>query len=359
MVDSLRIGGAEVMATSLATGLVARGHSCSVCGLGIDGELAALLSHHAIPAYAMKMPFGVSPRLMLRIACRAIHFRADVIVTHHFRQLFHGVWASFFPGKTLVHIEHDHHFYQGNLSALQRLAFLLKFVDAFVVVSTDIANWFIDRIPQISGKIKVIENGVDTDRFRPDKGRRTSMRRSFGIEPDVFVVGTCARLEPIKNLSLLIDAFAKFHRDHPRSQLCIVGDGSQKPSLQEKAKDCKVEDSVRFLGLRQKVEECLALFDVYAISSHNEGLPISVLEAMSSGLPIVATPVGALPRLLDNKAGILASSPLEVSAAFADYAASWSLVEKTGAEARRIVSDSYSADHMVASYEALMKCVLQ
>ncbi len=360
LIDSLRIGGAEVLAANIAAGLAARGHACAVCGLGVSGGLAPMLQQHAIRDYCLAEPFGVSPTIMWRIAGIARRERAGVLVTHHFRQLFHAAASSFFLKTKLIHIEHDYHFYSDDPTSLKRLAFLLKFVDSFVVVSSDIADWFCEQIPAAAEKIITIENGIDTERFRPDPERRTAMRSSCGIDENAFVVGTCARLEPIKNIELLIDGFAGFKSHHDNARLIIIGDGSLMPALQRRVKDLNIKESVLFFGLQSAVEQYLAMFDLYAITSHDEGMPLSVLEAMASGLPVVAANVGSLPRLVSDSTGILLehSSAHALRTAMASLCRSAPSLTEKGLNARQLVLDRFSLQTMVERYQGVLEKVL-
>lgn len=353
-IDSLRIGGAEVLAATLAAGLAAHGHRCCVCGIGQEGELACMLDRLGIRYSALIMPHGASLRLVLKLAALARRESAEVLLTHHFRQLFHAAPAAVLLRKRLVHVEHDYYSYKKSPELLRRLDILLRFTHRFVAVSPEIADWFRERSSIAAKKLITIENGIDTERFRPNSSQRADMRTMYDVSHDAFVVGTCARLEPIKNLGLLLDGFAGFRRSHAHhpAKLVILGDGSLRSALESRARELNIHENVLFLGSRPDVSHYLPMFDVYAITSQSEGLPLSVLEAMAAGLPVVATNVGALPALISCDTGILLSqaSPDALENAFAELLHNAPTLHKKGISARLLVMKKYSLRIMVERY---------
>lgn len=352
-VDSLVIGGAETIALNLAVGLCAKGHTCFVCGVGKNGAMAELLKNKGIHSDCLNTPTDFSLSLIKKIFQLLRSEQADIIVTHHFRQLAHVFLPAKILGCKLVHIEHDYHFYQDKPIILKRLFFLLKFVDSFVCVSSEIIDWFTRQSSGIEHKSCFINNGVDTERFRPDDSTREAIRKDYNIAPESFVVGTCARLEPIKNIELLIDGFAEFRKSQNDSKLCIVGDGTLMQKLQEQTRRLNIEEHVIFAGIQHEVENFLTMFDLYSITSHNEGLPLSVLEAMATGLPVVATNVGALPRLINEQTGVLLDEHTGRSLANAFHALkdNRELSARLGRNGRSFVITHFSLVNMVNQYQ--------
>ena len=129
-----------------------------------------------------------------------------------------------------------------------------------------------------------------------------ALRAQLGIAPDTFVVGTVGRLMPIKGFEYLIEAFAKFRRQQGRqeSKLVIVGDGPLRAALEQSAENHGLSRDVEFLGMRTDVYDLIGVFDVFALSSLHEGVPIVLLEAMAIGVPIVASHVGGIPEILED-----------------------------------------------------------
>jgi hypothetical protein len=166
-----------------------------------------------------------------------------------------------------------------------------------------------------------------------------------------------ARLEPQKNPLGLIEAFARAFGDSPRGRLLLAGDGSLREATREACARLGVTGRVHFLGVRTDVVELLAACDLFALSSHFEGSPLSVMEAMAAGLPVVATAVGGVPELVaDGQTGLLVP-PGDVRS-FAD-----ALTCLAGNPGRRCEmamaavprAAAFSVDAMAARYAALFE----
>jgi glycosyltransferase involved in cell wall biosynthesis len=150
-------------------------------------------------------------------------------------------------------------------------------------------------------KVRLIYNGVDTVRFTTDVNVRTAERKAMGLSPDQVVIGIVARLATIKNHKALLQAYALLSQD-PRNcvSLVIAGDGPERHALEELAHELGIANNVSFLGERHDVPELLNVFDIYALTSFNEGMNLTLLEAMSTGLPVVATAVGGNAEIVEE-----------------------------------------------------------
>jgi glycosyltransferase involved in cell wall biosynthesis len=155
-------------------------------------------------------------------------------------------------------------------------------------------------------KLRVIRNGVDLSRYGRDPEARRAVRAELGIPKEAWVVGAVGRLEPVKNHARLIRAAAPLLGD--KTHLVIVGDGSLRDALQERAAalPSPARRAVHLVGLRRDVPRLLCALDAFAISSDSEGLPLGLLEAAASSLPILATAVGGIASTLsDGETGLL------------------------------------------------------
>jgi glycosyltransferase involved in cell wall biosynthesis len=145
------------------------------------------------------------------------------------------------------------------------------------------------------GKISVIPNGIDTDRFRPTDGS-SQLRAGLGIPPEAFLVGTVARLSPVKNQALLIEAVAGMNDD--KVHLVLAGDGECREDLEGQAQALGMRARVHFLGSVVETVPVYQALDLFVLSSVAEGMPMCILEAMACSVPIVSTDVGGIPELL-------------------------------------------------------------
>jgi glycosyltransferase involved in cell wall biosynthesis len=161
--------------------------------------------------------------------------------------------------------------------------------------------------------IHVVQNGIDTTVFRPG-ARDSSFRTSLEIPDAALVIGHVARFSPVKNHKLLVEAFAQVARAHADVYLLLVGDGPLRPDIVARVTALGIGDRVRFLGQRSDLPPVYRELDLFVLSSNAEGTSMSILEAMASGLPIVATAVGGTPDLLGHGEGGVLVSPNDAGA---------------------------------------------
>lgn len=209
-------------------------------------------------------------------------------------------------------------------------------------------------------QLVVIPNGIDTQVFEPSIYDRMESRRSLGISDDEFVIGAIARLAPQKNLGYLLQAFRMFTDRAPNRgpgvRLVIAGpDFGSLVELQSIAGELGLDKSVLFLPACRDVARLLRAFDAYALTSLSEGTPFSLLEAMAMALPIIATPVGSIPEILDNN-GFLVDLIQPEDAAQAMF----ELFEKPELRARlakrsRQLALRYDYDRMLNGYERVLE----
>jgi len=218
-------------------------------------------------------------------------------------------------------------------------------------VSKQMERWLRTEV-RASGPVTQIYNGVDTQTYRPraDAGR---VRRELGVPSDAFVVVCCGRLDPIKDHATLIRAFGAIDPRAGGAHLWIVGDGPERVHL-----DAMAGENVRFLGDRSDVPELLAESDAFALTSLNEGISNTILEAMSSGLPVVATAVGGNGELVDDGVtGVLvrAGAVEEVRGALDRYRRQPEIRREHGCRGRRSVEERFTVERMVERYEEVWR----
>lgn len=233
-----------------------------------------------------------------------------------------------------------------------------RFIHGYVAVSSDIAEWLHTVIGIRPRKVHEIRNGVDTERFCPGGDAASLPFESSGS--GATVVGTVARLDPIKGLNVLLEAFeavverSRGGRSRPR--LVIVGDGPEFGRLESDLKSKDLSDLVWLSGARSDVPALLRSFDIFALSSLNEGTSNTILEAMSTGLPVVATNVGGNPRLLlHDVTGELvpAKSPADLADALSRYLDDGERRERHGRAGRERAQQEFSIAAMASAYQRM------
>ena len=151
-----------------------------------------------------------------------------------------------------------------------------------------------------AGQLSCNPNGVDTEAFRPRPRPQTGIRAERGIPASAKVVGFLGRLSPEKGPDVFLRAAMLAQARLPDTHFVLVGDGPLAPALRESIARFKLEDRVHLAGLRRDVAGILNEFDVLVSSSHSEAMPLAVMEAMASGLPVVATRVGGVPDMIEH-----------------------------------------------------------
>jgi len=344
VVQHLRPGGIECMVLDLAR----RAPSPStIVALEGDRETSLeawpVLKPLADRLVFLDKPEGTSLRTVWRLAGLMRRLGATAVHTHHIGPLLYGGLAARLAGVTRrVHTEHD----AWHLEAPQRRRLeqtLLRLVQPTLVAdSAMVARAMGDALGPVS--IRTIDNGIDTDRFLPRD--RNLTRRALDIPVSATVVGTAARLETVKGVDLLIDAVARL----PDLYLAIAGDGSQRAALEAQASTLGVRERVRFLGRVDAMETLYPALDRFCLPSRHEGLPLSLLEAQSCGIPAVVTPAGAMADAIDPATGVVADA---VDAAAIADALIRSLAQPASKSPRALVVAHFSLNAMIAAYKEL------
>ncbi len=208
-------------------------------------------------------------------------------------------------------------------------------------------------------RVVVICNGIDVERFRPaDGGAR---RRALGLDPGAVVVGGVGRLAPEKGFAVLLEAVARVRAAGVPIALVLAGEGPERAALERHAARLGIAGCVRLLGFQDGLESLYPAFDVFAMSSLEEGSPMALLEAMSCGCAVVATPVGGVAEIVEpERSGLLVepASAAELAVALQRLAADPAWRRELGAAARRRIVSGFDLAAMVRRHESLYLSLL-
>lgn len=266
------------------------------------------------------------------------------------------------PGR--VHSEHGRD--AGTVAGTPfRYALWRRIVHPFVQRYAAVSKYGATAITEVisSAAVVPIYNGVDTERFRPHEPS-TSSPANWPFPPGLTVIGTVTRLERIKDPETLVRAFSVLLKSRPdlqsRVRLAIIGDGQLRRGIAEMVAAENLTDSVWLAGDRTDIPDLLRQFAVYVQPSITEGLSNTLLEAMATGLPTLATAVGGNTELLVPGCGTLAPAgdPKALADGLAFYLDNPLTAASHGQAARRRVEDSFSLDAMVANYIRLYDSLL-
>jgi len=357
VVSSLAIGGQEKMVLDLASGQVARGHTVQAVSLapgGDPGTLAATFEKRGVRVCHVARREGVDPTLFPRLFAVFRRARAEVVHAHNRLALLYAAAPGKLAGGTTIFTRHGPSVGTPWQRVVRRAA--ARCLDAYVAVSPEMLNLARQLRDCDERKLSAIDNGVDLGRFRTDARARAASRAALDIPEDAWVMGTVGRLAPEKDYELLIAAAAPLLG--PQIRLVIVGDGPDASKLRTAAAGTGVERFIHFTGKRDDVPALLCAFDLFTLSSRMEGLPLVILEAMATALPIVSTAVGGIPgAVADGETGLL--SPPGDAAALRQRLKT--LLEdrargrEMGRRGREVALARYSIDRMVDDYLTLYR----
>ena len=288
--------------------------------------------------------------------------RPDIVHTHTAKAGFLGrLAARLAKVPVIIHTYHGHilHGYYGPLKTnlLRRMEKALAHItDCIIAVSAEVKRELVAYGVSSPERIIVIPLGLELEPFLNCAARRGELRRELGIDDGALLVGIVGRIVPIKNHRLFLDASLMAANQNPQVRFVIVGDGPIRSEMQRYAYELGIADRVIFAGWRRDLQRIYADLDVLVVSSINEGTPVSAIEAMAAGCPVVATCVGGLPDLItEGKTGLLV--PSEDAKALAT--AIDSLLKnprarrQMGQIARGIVRERFAAQRLISDMERL------
>jgi glycosyltransferase involved in cell wall biosynthesis len=353
----MRVGGAEMVTANVIRQLDRRRFSPELCCLKELGPLGEALAaeipvHHGL--LRNKFDVRVWPRLTGLLRARQI----DAVVTVGAGdKMFWGRLAARRVGVPVVLSALHSTGWPNGVGRLNRL--LTPITDAFIAVAGSHGRYLVEQERFPAEKVTVIPNGVDTQRFKPIADV-AEVRRELGIDVAASVVGIVAALRPEKNHELFLEMARRIVQESPASRFLIIGDGPCRGPLEQAAQQLGIAPNVLFLGSREDVPRLLAAMDVFALTSHIEANPISILEAMSAGLPVVATNVGSIHEAVaEGKTGFLVA-PGDAPQ-LAEKVLGLLRVEQLrrcmGEAARGAVVGRWSIEAMVRGYERLIETV--
>jgi glycosyltransferase involved in cell wall biosynthesis len=344
---TLKRAGAERMAVSLACRLDPDRFETGVVSLfdAFPEGLEPPLDNARVRTWHLGKRAGLDPRMYWRLSRVFREFRPAIVHTHSY--VLRYAWPA--ARGCLVHTVHN--VASREVDAIGRVIHRLAFRAGVtpVAVATEVARSFRELYGM--DPAATIPNGIDTAEFRRS-GSREVWRRANGFSADDLLVVSVARLDAQKNPLGLIESFARALGQDPRWHLLLAGAGSLAGAAR-----CGACERVHFLGVRPDVPELLAASDIFALASHWEGNPMSVMEAMAAGLPVVATAVGGVPELvIDGETGLLvpAGDERAFAAALAALAADPERRREFGEAGLRRAAQ-FDVEAMVASYARLFE----
>jgi sugar transferase (PEP-CTERM/EpsH1 system associated) len=368
VIHRLATGGLENGVVNLIDGLRDAGFRHAVACIEDVSEFRRRLARQDVEFVALERSRVGIWRVRRRIYALCRRLRPAIVHTRNLSGLDALLPARVAGVARCVHSEHgwDVDDLQGKKlrpALLRRLHSPL--VDRYVTVSKDLEGYLARRVGIAPSRITTICNGVDVERFTPARERPLHLLPAGWPAGARFVIGTVGRIQPVKDQAVLVRAFARIVAQRPelraRLRLAIVGEGPLLPALRALAQSLGIADVSWFPGACDNVPEMLRLFDVFVLPSLNEGISNTILEALASGLPVVATRVGGNVEIVDEgRCGrLFAPGDVDALAALlAQYADESQLLAAHAAAARRAATERFSLGGMVAQYRLLYESLL-
>ena len=297
-------GGLETITGEIALGLDRNQFDVEIWCIARGGKLVEEFRKKGITVRVLDINTYFNPLNILKLALLFRQVKPDIIHTHVYFASTIGRVAARLAGVPIC-INHVHSMYW-HYSKINLLIekFLSLCTDKIICVSQVVKDFVIrhERIAEI--KTVVIKNGITQI-----SGQTPGQRESFGVEKKDILIVCVASLLGNKGHEILLQALVLLRKTIPEIKCLIVGEGLMEGGLKKQATELKLDKHVRFLGVRNDVPSILKACDIFVLPSlYREGLPVSILEAMAYGLPVVASRVGGVPEVItDHVNGLLVS----------------------------------------------------
>lgn len=362
LTTGLNYGGAETQLVQLAMQLKARSWSVKLISMLPPEAYVEELTKAGISVVSLNMRRGVAdPRAIFKLATILRYERPQILHAH----MVHANLLARIM-RLLVHIPviicTAHSTDEGG--KLREIAYRLT--DPLCDLATQVSQAGLARYVLVGAvpprKICFVPNGVDLEHFNFMPGDREHLRTELGL-PESFIWLAVGRFEEAKDYPVLLQAFAWVWQQQPEVRLYIVGQGALKENVVELADALKISQVVQFLGIRRDVANLMRVADGYVMSSAWEGMPMVLLEASASGLPIVATRVGGIPEIvIDGQTGFLVppkNPPALAQAMLEMMDLPEEVRQAMGAQGRIYVQEHYGLDKILDEWERIYEGLMQ
>jgi len=287
IIQSMATGGAEKMVLDLAIECNSKHFVTIICLYpSRDYLYEKIAKENNIKMIFLNKKIGLDLNSYKELWSVLSKIKPDVIHTHMHAAIYALPWFVFHRKNARIHTVHSIATMEIEKlhRIIQRIAY--KFANAVpVAISQTVQEGIMKEYGLNEAKVPVIYNGIDTKKFPPILSNKNN---------DKFTIINVASFSKWKNQKLLIDAFHIALNERQDLRLIFVGDGKEKVNVEARAKDYKINDKIEFVGITSNVSEWLSKANVFILCSTFEGFPLSIIEAMSAGLPVISTDVGGV-----------------------------------------------------------------
>lgn len=351
-------GGGAVHVRDLTTVLDSNRFSVGVAMAEDGGNVTATdFTECNVPFHRLDLASGPSLRALLKLRGLVKEEGFDILHCHGARAAFHGrVAAALLRGRRPRVVYSIHGFtaprygFVKSRILLGEERLLVPFTDAFIAVSEAERKDFLATGFASSERVHLVRYGIDIARFAGVVVDRAEQRTALGVPVGAALVTTVCRLYFPKDVNTLLKAFAIVRTQRPSVHLLIVGEGPYRPQVESLVAELGLTTHVTLAGLRRDIPQILGVTDVFVLSTTaGEGLPITILEAMSSGLPVVASDVtGVKEEVMHQETGLIvpAKNAVALSEALLDLLTNDQRARAMGQRGRERAEESFTLERM-------------
>ncbi len=362
VVHALDFGGAEVLARQFALEGRLSQRSVFAC-LDGAGAMAAELRAAGCVVQPLERRAGVDLRCAWRLArfCRRQNVR--LVHAHQYAPFLYTALARRMGWRGAI-LFHEHGRDWPDYRRWKRVwanRLLLRPADRIVAVGAGVRQALIDHEGLPPSRIRVIYNGVEPAHYDPARPQREAVRAELGIGPEELAVFQVARLDRLKDHATALETLDRLRERQPRLRLFLVGEGEERRNIRRQMTELRLDDRVRLLGARGDVPRLLQAADLFLLTSMTEGIPLTLLEAMASGLACVATCVGGVAEVIvPGETGLLARSgdPADIAGQLDRLSSDPALRQQMGRAGRQRIQQRFAAAQMHASYRQVYREML-
>ncbi|MDO4568880.1 MAG: glycosyltransferase [Planctomycetia bacterium] len=368
LVHSLHVGGAEILASAIARKLRSSEWDFIFVCLDELGVRSESLRNERFHVETLDRRPGLDRACLQRLREILREYRVDLVHAHQYTPFFYAL-ASRGLRRTPPLLFTEHGRFYPDIPNWKHKIFnrlLIGSQDRATAVS-DSVRLAVERCEGISAsRIDLIYNGIDGERFLPNRltpEEKGDLRRSLGVAEKEKVILLTARLDPIKDHRTALLAFQKLLQTPLETPvvLLMAGDGPERRALEEYILELGLKDRARLLGERNDAADLLQIADIFLLTSVSEGTPLTLLEAMASRVPIVATHTGGIPEIISSPTtGLLAppQNPDEIAGHLRTLLVHEDVSHEIAQNARAVYSERFTEIQMLAAYEKIYKEML-
>lgn len=302
LIHSFQPGGAEICASRLATDLSDR-FEFLVAALDGTGPLQKKLVSAGLKTLWFRRRAGIDLSLALKVAQLVRSEKCELIHAHQYSPFAYALLARMYGRKVPI-LFSEHGRFANDCRRMRRIAanrWLLSAQDRVTAVSEGVREALIRCEGIARHRITVISNGVNVSYFSPpSQAEKEAIRFKLGIRPEWFVIVMVARLDPVKDHATAVRAFERTYKQFPNARLLIVGDGPEYSRIKRWSEERGLSSVILLCGEQPETLDYYRAADCFLLTSISEGMPLSVLEAMSCSLPVVATRCGAVAEMVQD-----------------------------------------------------------